>query len=252
MRIKVKGRKFLTEHIWFEQFKTRSEIVSDVDKVCVHANKEPIIKSAVKQNSLITDLNGEVEDIFNSFNATVRNEVRRAEREGVECEYYTSSDLKDNREVLDSFAEMYNEMYREKGISCVLELNSIDAYIKKDCFLLTTAILDGKPCVYHSYIVGDGKARLLHSCSEFRVVDKNTKNSIGRANRLLHFQDMNYLKNEGITEYDWGGITSFDQPNGIDKFKIGFGGVPVSYYNFVIDLTFMAKIGSIYKKLFKK
>ena len=28
----------------------------------------------------------------------------------------------------------------------------------------------------------------------------------------------------GVKEYDWGGIASCDEPNGIDRFKMPFGG----------------------------
>ncbi|WP_242886157.1 hypothetical protein [Faecalibacterium sp. BCRC 81149] len=32
------------------------------------------------------------------------------------------------------------------------------------------------------------------------------------------------LKEMGVKEYDWGGIASCDEPNGIDRFKMPFGG----------------------------
>ena len=34
-----------------------------------------------------------------------------------------------------------------------------------------------------------------------------------------------------MLRYDWGGISDFDNPNGIDEFKLKFGGDKITYYN---------------------
>lgn len=41
---------------------------------------------------------------------------------------------------------------------------------------------------------------------------------------------------------DWGGISSIDNPNGIDFFKKGFGGIECSYYNVIIGKTIKGKL----------
>lgn len=45
---------------------------------------------------------------------------------------------------------------------------------------------------------------------------------------------MRYCYQHGITSYDFGYIESFDNPNGIDKFKINFAkeGERVTYDNY--------------------
>ncbi len=78
------------------------------------------------------------------------------------------------------------------------------------------------------------------------------KNAIGRANRALHFYDMQYMKAKGITTYDWGGVMSFEEPGGIDKFKMGFGGTPIDYFNIAIDISLKAKLAAIYRKILHK
>lgn len=55
------------------------------------------------------------------------------------------------------------------------------------------------------------------------MADSAMRNAIGRANKYLHWHDWLLLKNIGVIEYDWGGIASYDNPNGIDKFKMSFG-----------------------------
>lgn len=252
MRILVKGRKFTTEQIWFEQFNAAKEIKIKAERVQVNANNVALTKGSKLQYSLISDLSGNLEDIFNAFTPTVRNEIRRAEREGIVCEQYESQDLVDHQELIDHFSKMYSGMYRQKGINAVLPLNAIEAYIRDRCFSLTVAKLNDEVCVYHSYIRGESISRLLHSCSEFRAEDNTKRNAIGRANKLLHYNDMLYLKNKGIIRYDWGGIASFEQPNGIDKFKMSFGGSPIQYYNCTIEKSLRAKLYALYRKILKK
>ena len=147
---------------------------------------------------------------------------------------------------------MYRARYAEKTRARSLEHTSDNEYIENRAFILTCAYIDNKPYVFHSYIVDDTHSRLLHSCSEFRVQDNTVKNSIGRANKLLHYKDMLYLKDLGIVLYDWGGVSAPKQPNGIDKFKMSFGGRPIDYYNCTIDLCLKAKLASIYKRIFRR
>lgn len=248
MRIKVKGRKLTTEYIWFENFDKKSQIQSKADRVVVNANRIPLIKGASLQHSLISDLTPPADSIFSSFNANVRNEIRRAERDGVAYETISSYD----EAAISRFAQTYHEMYAQKGIEQALSLSTLKAYSDQGAFLLTIAKIDGEACVYHAYVVGEGSCRLLYSCSEFRAMDNATKNAIGRANRALHFHDMQYMKAHGIKTYDWGGVMSFEEPGGIDKFKMGFGGAPVDYYNSAVDLSLKAKLAAMYHKILHK
>ncbi len=252
MRIKVKGKKNITEQIWFESFNDIKEIKSKADRVFVHANVLPLVKQAMLQHTQITDLSFDIVDLLNSFNATVRNEIRRAEREGTVCKFFTSEGLKNNKNLLDNFQKMYKEMYLQKNLDRTLPINEICSYIANDCFLLTVAYIEEKPCVYHSYIIGERNARLLHSCSEFRVEDNATKNAIGRSNKLLHLMDMEYLKSHDVRTYDWGGIANPEQPNGIDKFKMSFSGEIKSYYNINLNISLKAKLIDVLLKLLKR
>ena len=49
--------------------------------------------------------------------------------------------------------------------------------------------------------------------------------------------------------YDWGGLSSFDNPNGIDTFKMSFGGEKVIYYDETVIKSFKYKL---LRKLLKK
>ena len=151
--------------------------------------------------------------------------------------------MKKQTVLLEQFYSMYNQMYSEKGMSGIyVNHKEIEAYIEYGSLFLTCAYVDEKPVVFHSYIGNDNRVRLLHSCSEFRNLDNARRNAIGRANKYLHWEDMLYFKSLGTRAYDWGGVTSFENLNGIDKFKMAFGGTPHSYYNLSAEVSFKAKL----------
>jgi len=45
-----------------------------------------------------------------------------------------------------------------------------------------------------------------------------------------------------INVLDWGGISSIDGSNGVDKFKKEFGGRECSYYNVILGKSIIGKI----------
>jgi lipid II:glycine glycyltransferase (peptidoglycan interpeptide bridge formation enzyme) len=78
---------------------------------------------------------------------------------------------------------------------------------------------------------------------------------IGRANRLLHWDDICFFKNNGFLIYDMGGY-SMDKDNeelqAINKFKEGFGGEIIKEYKSQIPQTFKGSIFLLCKKILGK
>ena len=130
---------------------------------------------------------------------------------------------------------------KNMGNQC-LNTNELIGYALSNRLIVSCASIDGKTVVYHSYIFDDKNCRLLHSCSDFRTGDSSERNSIGRANKYLHWMDILSFKREGLIKYDWGGVASFEKPNGIDMFKEAFGGDRISYYNIYVPKTIRRKL----------
>lgn len=246
MRAYNKGRFLQQEHIWFEHFENANQVVSKSDSIMIFANAVPLQGNHIEcsfQESLVSYLNIGMDEIMKNFSSTTRGEIRRAEREGVQVCFYTSDDINANSDVLSRMALLYTNMYAEKGMEGIeLPIREMQAYAKSGCLLVSVASIDNSEVVFHSYVVSENKSRLLHSCSEFRVADNAMRNALGRANKYLHFKDMEYLSSAGVDSYDWGGISSSNEPNGIDKFKMSFGGKLVKYYNISIANTFKQKL----------
>ena len=242
MRYLIEGRLQKTLHVWFGS--SRVTDAKNVDIIRYHAVDRAFKWSDAtnKQKSLITHLDDSEEGIFANFANNTRNEIRRATRDGVITRMYCSKELATSQGVLDDFACMYNEMYREKNMPTRIAVTELLPIIRCGGLIITSAEYEGSVLVYHVYISEKGNARLLYSCSNFRVSDESIKKLIGRANRLLHWDDMRFLKKRGVSVYDWGGVASFEEPNGIDKFKFSFNGDRVEYYNLAEYVSIKAKL----------
>lgn len=258
MIVGCKGRHLKRKHIWFENYSDTQELLAykrNCDEIIVHANPISLQGKNIKcetQESLITDLRQDSTDILQQFSKTVRNELSRAEREQVECVFCDSDMVLKNGAILEQMAEMYQMMYESKGMHGVhLSDSELQSYAENSRLLISYAVIDHEICVFHSYVFDDGNCRLLHSCSEFRVEDNQKRNAIGRANKLLHWKDMLKFQQLGVEHYDWGGIHSFSNPNGIDKFKMSFGGTPTSYYNIYCPCSIKMKLYGVLRNIKK-
>ena len=181
----------------------------------------------------------------------VRNEIRRAEKDGAVCRYYTSDDLCCRDELIVQFDDAYAEMHRKKEMTVVSVANYMRQLCKAEMLSLSVCEYEGETVAYHVYIVGDGIARLLYSVSVFRDTENSSKRTaVGRCNRYLHYADMLWLKEHGFTVYDWGGYATDPALASINAFKKGFGGEEQPRYHAVMTNRKYIQIGyKIWKKL---
>src|SRR5690606_22358593 len=59
---------------------------------------------------------------------------------------------------------------------------------------------------YHVHMADESRARLIYSAGRHHPSDKGFNAMVGRANRLLHWSDMEWFKNHGRSSYDLGGV----------------------------------------------
>lgn len=242
----VKGKHFVRKHVWFENAND-FRIDGNYDVVIFHGNPNKLERigkykcQSELQRTGISDLTKSEEELFSQLSKSIRNHVNRSKRENVQFRVYC--DEASINAVMDDFAAMYHEMFVEKGMKDIfLNVNNLRAYAKQDALLVTSVEIGGQITGFNAYVIDKTHARCLNGCSLFRNVDKETQNAIGRADEYLHWRDMLLCKNMGITEYDWGGLVSFENPNGIDQFKMKFGIEPREYYNITCICSFRAKV----------
>ena len=168
-----------------------------------------------KAHSCVIDLTKSLDEILSGMKSNTRNEIRRAEREG--CTFKVADNY-------DEFIQMYNSFCRSKNLNDFTDESRMKKY---DHLLITKAERNGKTLAMHSTIldVDGGRSMLQFSCSP-RLEDGIDAKVIGWANRFLHFKDLEWLKENGFSSYDWSGVC-VDPENpaySIGKFKLSFGG----------------------------
>jgi len=178
-------------------------------------------------------------DTFNdSFTKTTMYEIRRAKSEPIICQ--TSNDIK-------GYINFYNKFLIEKKLPGLLTENELARY--GSSLLLRCATIKDQPYfVYHSYLIDSSikRARLLHSVSDIHngLLNSEQKAILSKANRLLHYEDMLYLRDIGCKTYDFGGYaygTADKSLQGINLFKDSFGGLLVEESNYDSYFLYMIK-----------
>ena len=178
----------------------------------------------IRQTTLYNDLTIESDALLASFNATTRNEVRKAQRAGVAVRVGS----------LESLIPHFNAFADQKCIAG-RDIRSFD-WMNGNVYV-SEAVLAGAVLAMHSYFLCPEKAivRLFTSASHFRA-SANDRAIISAANRYLHFADMLRFKELGFRIYDFGGQAPNDPDvslRQISKFKQGFGGRSVDHYHYL-------------------
>lgn len=187
-------------------------------------------------HTLITDLSETEEEIKQHFSKSCKYKVNRAAREDVSITILKDQEITD--EIIEDFCTFFAVFWESKGSSLEDKQKlkaELQAYRNINALTVAYAKVNGEKAIYHTHVKDDKTARLLHSASLYRLQgdeEGNTKNLIGMANRLLHFEEMKYLKALGLTTYDWGGAGRGEDVIHITEFKESFGGTPVTYCNY--------------------
>ena len=253
--IEIVDKQFLKKRVtvWFPEKEYRTKQRCDV--CCYVGEKDLIDKNNqhIAFNSLISDLDPDNEHIFASFSKVNRYDIRRSYKDHFTIIHHTADELSNNESFYNSYKSLYEKMYYKKGRKVEAPITAMKKYAKNNALLVSEVLIDREPIVYHAYIVDDKHARLWMSCSSFRdSEDKQYRALLGRANKRLHWEDMTYFKELGYKTYDWGGISSFEDPNGIDQFKMSFGGKHITYYDETVIVSLKYKMLYKIKNLLKR
>src|SRR2546428_2501796 len=103
-----------------------------------------------------------------------------------------------------------------------------------DSGVISSCVVDGEINVLHFYLVDRERARVRLLWSA-RALDGDATAYTARLNKLLHWEDLLYFKNElSMRTFDWGGVALTNEAlSGVDEFKRGFGGLVVTEWNVI-------------------
>lgn len=224
IRRMVHGIPMIT--VWYA-----NEKINDKGMICYKESTSEI-GDAVQFVTLVSDLTEDADAIMKHFTSNCRNEVRRAYKDGSTHEIVPAEKISD--EDIEAFVSFFEEFWKSKDSSLSNPASLIEElkqYRDIGALVITKGRVGDETCIYHTYLCDENNARLLHSASLFRLAedddDRAARQVIGRANRMLHYEDMLYFKEKGLQKYDWGGAGKEEEVASITKFKEAFGGEQV-------------------------
>ena len=236
--IRIKGRGAIYGEVWYDE-----EPPSDpgVDIILYRQKAVPIAGARqVHFLSLVTDLAVEEGAITSKFSNTCRYQIRRAEsKDGLQMEFISEPESR-----LNEFGTFFDAFARQKSLS-PCDRQWLGAACKARQLALSSASRNGEALVWHAHVLSGKTAGLQYSGSCFRNRDNDYRALVGRANRWLHWKDMQQLKEVGIERYDWGGLfedESTAERAGINNFKRDFGGRQARTYQCSVPVTVTGRV----------
>ncbi len=252
LKIPDKSHFYSFERIIFPCVQDIDKSKTDVTRYMRFKEKIGIFRGEIEDidSTLITDLHLTEEQIFQQFSRTFRYHINRSQADEIKLYFYTYKALRDNFSIINDFKNTfmnYCEICNNQSLKKVYDEQKIRSYIDNECVLVSKAeFCNGN--VFHLYVFDENDSVLIHSASDYR---KNEIDSslAGRANKLLHYKDILYFKAMGLRNYDWGNVASFETPNGIDKFKMSFGGTRMKVYSYFVGNSLLGKFLVFSKKI---
>lgn len=224
------------------------KVTADLIREWQYSKRRKLFSSDI--HTLLIDLTKTEEDIFSDFDKITKHQINRAEAK--DNFVVVTFDNDNSGEWKESFFKFYNEFALSKNLPNIGK-EEFDFLFGNNAYIVRGILYNDEVLVYHSYIIANKRARLMHSASLFRnITDTGFKNLIGRANRLLHWDDIRYFRQHDFLVYDFGGVTvNKDNQEGqaINKFKEGFGGKLTKEYKSYIPLTLKGFIFLVCKKI---
>lgn len=167
-------------------------------------------------HSCQSDLTPDIEVLFEKMDKSTRQDIRRAERDGIVVEkgYW-----------YDEFIQFYNDFAQKKGIPNRVSMDRLLRYGKP---LITKASLNGVVLAMHARIfdVNEKFGYALYSASG-RFNEGVNPRDAGRANKYLQYNELIWFKEMGIELYDWSGVDinpQHTERHSIGEYKLAYGG----------------------------
>jgi len=220
--------------------------LSGFDLVCHHQFSRPhSIPYCLDYYTILIDLIPSPADLLAGMHNGNAQQIRRAiAKDRIQCCFNGSPD-RDERDLFQTFFNDANGPEPEN----LLDRERLEQFAEAGMLALSKALTpEGTTLVWHAYICHPrlSRARCDLSTSIKTGPDQTElRNLAGRANRLLHYQDMLALQTEGIRCYDFGGWypgTEDLKRLGINRFKEGFGGTVVREYESEQPLTLLGRL----------
>lgn len=239
--------KLRCQELWFNE-------PEQAGKYDIVARNQSISPMPGKRNeefhTLLIDLTPQPQKILSSFDRNTRSQIRAAEAdESVAVEIIERASAAQ----LAEFLNFYDDFSRSKSIWPIWAPR-LRALHESDRLVLSRVIRDQETLVWHASLRTGDRFVVLYSAS-LPTADQSLRKVIGQANRLLHWREMLFLKDQGCPIYDFCGWYAGVEDKAlllVNRFKEEFGGRKVVEYNIIEDRTLRAKFVRLLKIMISK
>lgn len=211
-------------------------LVFHESRVAVSARSSPF------RNGVLT-LDKDLNTLFGALNSGFRNEVRRAEKEGIAVSVCAPVDG------IDRIYPAYRKFCQDKHIGA-LARQLLGHYARAGRLFLSEASIGGAPVQAHLYFADAAEAILLAS---FPLPSDAPRKLVGWANRALHWADIKAFKERGVLRYNLGGMGNpvTEQTLSIVAFKNEMNPTEVMYYQDMVPVSLQGKCYFLLKKFLR-
>jgi hypothetical protein len=223
-----RSRFLARAEVWYDD---DPDVTRPVDWILYYQRSQPVLGAKTKViYTYVIDLTQSREQLLANLNKDTAYKIRRArERDQIVCERCDPQDSA----VVDQFEQMYNAFADLKGLT-PLNRARLASMAAADVLDLSVAKdPQGQALVYHANYRDRQRATSMELPSLYRkLADSAERNYIGRASRLLTWNDILRYQEQGLKCFDFGGWYHGTDPGmvKINDFKRGFGGQVVSKY----------------------
>ncbi len=198
------------------------------------------------RHSLALDMTRPAAELLEKTDKEVRYSVRRAQKDGVTDQRFSGTEA---RGEVERFCDFYDDAGR------AIQLRPADrgwlrGMAEANLLTVSYAQIEGAPAVWHAYYNDARNAVLLYSASLHRAAAAPAfRQAVGRANRFLHWRDIEAFQTAGIATVDFGGWyagTDDKHMLQINALKEEFGGVVVDSYYSLHGITLKGKLSVRY------
>lgn len=232
--------------LWFDA----PEPPGDFDVVVRYRSPRPGTRGTTTNfYTLQLDLSKSWDELFAGFDRNTRAQIKKsASLDELSIEFFDKPTKTD----LDEFMDFYDQFAESKQLPPLYRAR-IHGHRDSGCLSLTRVMNEGKALTWHANVQYGSHVGMMFSASHFRSEDSpEMRKMIGRANRRLHWEELQHYKAQGCMVYDFGGWyegTTDKQRLLINQFKEGFGGTQVLAYTSEEQRTALAKVISLGNRL---
>lgn len=224
--------------VWFYE---NEAIDSNTDMIFYRQVKNKI-NSATEFYTLLIDLNKSEEEIFSGFSKQNRKEIRKSTlNDNLSYKMY-HEDI--NEFLLNKFFNAHNRFTHERNLGNISQIQ-LEGYRNNNQLYISTISTENNIISWRVHVANKDRVRSFVSNSFFHNEDKNTKNLIGRASRVMRWQDILYFKEHHFQIYDFGGWYHGKKDKKrltINQYKESFTKTTEQSYNYMKCITFKCYI----------